>query len=366
MSMSPLTISEFFTEWTTSLDYIAVAVLVILLINTRQRMHLLIDMIMVTSVFAAFFGIYSYFTKLYGVLDTSTGYFRTSSFFGDTPPTFAMYLSIVIPLAVYRALTLKGKLRALYIAITILFLVSLALTFSRGPLIAVPVSLIIMILLIPSDRLRFGALGTALSGVALLGVVGSLFDIPLLSDTFRRFSNSDVTSLNGRTDLWQAILSHFNPIYLLGYGLHSSDQLLVNLRIGFGGAVIDTATHNIFLEILYDHGIIGLVFLILTLLAMAAGMLSLIRKATYEHRLIIATSIAVLVSIIIQSFESNDIWNQEVGIYFMIAVSLPFVLYWTAPKQADLTVISKESYERETSKMAAIKLNGEQKRTVQV
>jgi O-antigen ligase len=366
MGMSPLTTSEFFTEWTTSLDYIAVAVLVILLINTRKRMHLLIDMIMVTGVFAAFYGIYSYFTKLNGVVDTGTGYFRTSSFFGQTPPTFAMFLSIVIPLAVYRALTLKGTWRALYISITILYMISLGLTFSRGPLIAVPLSLIIMILLIPSNRLRFGTLGASLSGVALAAVVGSLIDIPVLSDAFRRFSNSDVTSLNGRTDLWQAILSHFNPIYLLGYGLHSSDQLLVNLRIGFGGAVIDTATHNIFLEILYDHGIIGLVFLILTLLAFAGGTLSLIRKATYEHRMIIATTIAVLISVVIQCFESNDIWNQAVGIYFMIAMALPFVVYWSAPKQADLTVISQESYERETGKMAAIKLNEEQKRTVQV
>lgn len=366
MSMSPLTISEFFTQWTTSLDYIAVAVLVILLINSHKRMHVLIDTITATGVFAAVYGIYSYFTKLNGVVDTATGYYRTSSFFGQTPPTFAMFLSIVIPLAVYRALTLKGKWRALYIGITILYMVSLGLTFSRGPLIAVPLSLIIMILLIPSNRLRFGTLGATLGGVALVAVIGSLFDIPVLSDVFRRFGNDDVTNLNGRTDLWQAVLSHFNPVYLLGYGLHASDQLLVDLRIGFGGAVIDTATHNIFLEILYDHGIIGLLFLILTLLAFAGGTLMLIRKASYEHRMIIATSIAVLISVVIQCFESNDIWNQEVGIYFMIAMALPFVLYWSAPKQADLTVISKESYERETGKMAAIKITGEQKKTVQV
>jgi putative peptidoglycan lipid II flippase len=366
MSMSPLTTSEFFTEWTTALDYIAVTVLVILLVKTRKRLHMLIDTITVTGVFSAIYGIYSYFTKLNGVVDPGTGYFRTSSFFGQTPPTFAMFLSIVIPLAVYRALTLKGTWRALYIVITIVYMVGLGLTFSRGPLIAVPLSLIIMIMLIPSDRLRFGTLGASLSSVALLAVVGSLFDIPLLSDAFRRFSNSDITNLNGRTDLWQAVLSHFNPIYLLGYGLHASDQLLVNLRIGFGGEVIDTATHNIFLEILYDHGIIGLVFLLLTLAALAIGMLSLIRKATYEHRLIIATSIAVYISVVIQCFESNDIWNQEVGIYFMIAMALPFVLYWSAPKQTGLTVISKESYERETGKMAAIKLDEEQKPTVQV
>ena len=366
MNISPITLGEFFTEWTTMLDYIAVAVLVILLINTRKRMHTLIDAMMIPSVFAAFFGIYSYFTKLYGVVDTGTGYFRTSSIFGNTPPTFAMFLSIVIPLAVYRALTLTGKWRALYIAIIVLFLVSLGLTFSRGPLIAVPLSLVLMILLIPSNRLRFGTLGASLGGVALVAAIGSLVDIPVLSDAFRRFSNSDVTSLNGRTDLWGAVLSNFNPIYLFGYGQHSSDQLLVDLRVGFGGAVIDTATHNIFLETLYDHGIIGLVFLILTLIALAAGILNLIRKATYEHRLSIATSIAVLTAVLIQCFESNDIWNQEVGIFFMIVMALPFVVYWSAPKQADLTVISKESYERETGKMVAIKLKEEQKRTVQV
>src|SRR5947209_18114841 len=99
---------------------------------------------------------------------------------------------------------------------------------------------------------------------------------------------------------------------------------------------------------------------------MALIMNSMIEQSSYEHCMMIATSTAVLISIVIQCFESNDIWNQEVGIYFMIAVALPFALSWSAPKQADLAVINQEGYERATGEMVAIKLNEEQKRTVQV
>jgi O-antigen ligase len=356
-------LSDFFTQWTTLLDFVGVAVLVVLLVNTRKRMHLLIDAILLPSIFIALYGIYGFLTKQNGVLDATTNFFRISSIFSDTPPTLAMFLTVTIPLAVYRSFTLEGWKRLLGIATTILLLVTLGLTFTRGALISVPIALIVMILLIPSNRLRFGVLGSFMALIATLALLSSIIDIPFLSDAFSRFGNTDLASLNGRTYLWEAIITHFNPIQLLGYGHNASDQLLTNLKVGFGTGVIATAAHNIFLEAMYDHGIIGLLLLIAALITLGVSILMKIRHATYEHRLIIATAAAVFLGVFIQCFESNDIWNQSVGIYFMIVMALPFASYWSE-RRADLPIIDQDAYEQETGKLAAVNLDDGQKQIV--
>jgi len=97
--------------------------------------------------------------------------------------------------------------------------------------------------------------------------------------------------------------------------------------------VIATVAHNIYLEILYDHGIIGVTLLLLTLFTMAVSLLRKLRNASADYRMLLAICLAVFINVAMQSFESNDIWNQGVGIYFWIIMALPFALCWTAPAQ---------------------------------
>lgn len=321
--------AQFLTIWTINLDFVAVAVLTILVITTRKRLLGLIDLILAPSVFISLYGIYGYFTKHGGVVDSTTSLFRISSIFSDTPPTFAMFLSIIIPLACYRTFTLQGSKRIFGALLISLFLVTLTLTFTRGAFLSVPGSIIIMVLFLPSKRMRAGilsAFGTLAAIVALVVTVGN---VPI----FSRFLNQDITTLNGRTYLWQAIIDHFDPTRLLGYGLSGSDILLTNLRVGFGRGIIATATHNIFLEALYDHGLIGVTLLVLTFIALAVSLFIKARRASFDHRMLFATALAIFFNVLVQSIESNDIWNQSVGIYFWIAMALPFALYWSEVKQ---------------------------------
>jgi putative peptidoglycan lipid II flippase len=353
--MSPLTLTQFVTSWTTLLAFVGVGVLVVLLVTSRRRMLLLIDAILAPSIFIALYGIYGFFSKQNGFVDSATHFFRISSIFSNTPPTLAMFLTVIIPLAIYRTITLTGWKRLFGISIVILLLVTLGLTFTRGALISVPIALVVMILLLPSNKIKFGILGAIVAIGAVIVLVGTLGDVPLLQNVFSRFGNTDLASLNGRTYLWQAILDHYDPSYLLGYGHQASDQLLLNLRVGFGTGIIATASHNIFLEALYDHGIIGLTMLLLTFLVLGVGILRRMRNATYDHRLVIAAAAAVFTGVLIQCLESNDLWNQSVGIYFMIAVALPFARYWAEPPPPHLPVIHKELYQQITNKHAVVK-----------
>lgn len=361
--MSPLTLTEFVTQWTTLLAFVGVAVLVVVLINSKKRLLLLIDAMLAPSVFIALYGIYGYFIKQNGVIDSATHFFRISSIFSDTPPTLAMFLTVIIPVSIYRAFTLKGWKRLIGAGLVLLFLVTLGLTFTRGALLSVPVAIFIMILLLPSNRVKFGLIGSITTLGAVLILLGTLGNVPLLENLFSRFGNTDLASLNGRTYLWQAILNHYDPSYLLGYGHTASDQLLANLKVGFGTGIIATAAHNIFLETLYDHGIIGVTVLILMFLVLGIGILRSMRKATNDHRLVSAMAAAVFIGVFIQCFESNDIWNQSVGIYFMMAVAMPFAVYWS---EAQLPAINRAEYEQTTAKLRAVRPKVGSTQTVRV
>lgn len=330
IGMTPLTLSQFFVDWTIMLDSIGVAVLTIYVVTDRRRLLWLIDAILAVSIFIAIYGIYGYLVKKNGVVDTSTSFFRISSIFGNTPPTLALFLSIVIPLSIYRTFTLQAWRRLIGLAVVLLLFVTLGLTFTRTALLTVPFGMLVMVIFLPSRRLRVALVGgmAALGGAVIL--VLTLIGIPI----FSRFFNSDITTLNGRTYLWAAIIDHFDPTHLLGYGLHSSDALLASLQVGVGIGVIATATHNIFLESLYETGVVGLTFLVLTFIAFAIPLLKRVRKASSDYRVLLSMALAILVTVVIQSFDSNDFWNPGIGMYFWIIMALPFALCWSESHKA--------------------------------
>ena len=203
---------------------------------------------------------------------------------------------------------------------------ALGLTFTRAALATVPVSIVIMIIFLPSRRLRLGLIGGLIAAAALVVLVSTVGNLPI----FSRFLSPDVLTLNGRIYLWQAIIDHFDPTNLIGNGLHSSDALLINLQVGSGRGVIATATHNIFLESLYEEGIPGAFFLALMFTTFAVSLLRKVRQANADYRMLLAMALAILFNVVVQSFESNDFWNPSVGLYFWILMALPYALCWTA------------------------------------
>jgi putative peptidoglycan lipid II flippase len=322
IGISQIGVGKFLTAWTLYVDCLAVSILAIQLLTTRRRVMLLIDSILLVAQFVALYGIYSYFTHQNGVFDPTTYLFRTFSIFGASP-TLALYLSVVIPLMIFRTVTLRGFMRLVGLMGIVVLFTCLIFTLSRSAFICVPLSILLMVFFLPSRKLKaalFGGMIALALATVLLATIGNL---PI----FDRFFNQDILTLNNRTYLWQALLDHFDPTQLLGNGLGASNLLLNNLQVGYRG-VIAVTPHNLFLETLYDHGIIGLSLLLLVFIALGVNLFKGLRKADGEHRILYAASLAVLVSVFIQGFESNDLWIQSINLYFWIIMALPFVSYW--------------------------------------
>ena len=329
IGISPLSVGAFLTSWTIFLSYVAIGVLTINVITTRQRLIRLIDAILLVSAFVSLYGIYGYITKQNGILDTTASLFRISSIF-DVAPTLALFLSVVVPLAFYRTLLLRGFKRVGGLLLLFVILVALGLTFSRGAYISVPLGIIIMTFCLPSRGMKFGLLRGIVVLAVLIVLLQTVGNVPILD----RFFSQDISTLNGRTYIWQVLFNHFDPTSLLGNGLQASDALLVQLQSPiYGHGVIGTAAHELFLGTLYDQGIIGLILLICVFISLAVSLIGKMRKARGDHRMVFAMALAAFVSVLVQSLESNDFWVQAVGIYAWIVMALPFALCWTAPQQ---------------------------------
>jgi putative peptidoglycan lipid II flippase len=329
--ISPLGTGSFLTQWTLMLDCVAISVLTINVLTTRQRLLRLIDAILVPATFISLYGIYGYFTRTNGVVDPTTSLFRIYSI-TSAAPALALFLSIIIPPAIYRASTLHGFKRLGVWILVFIFLAAMSLTFSRSAFICVALNVIIVILVLPSRKMKMGLLVSILAlamGVALLATVGNVA-------IFSRFFNQDIITLNGRTYLWQALLDRFNPTQLLGHGFGAAKLFLVNLQVGFRG-VISTSPSNLYLTALYDHGIIGLTLLALLFIVLGTGLIAGIRKTTGDQRALFIMALVVLVNMVVQSFEQNDFWAQSIGIYFWIVMALPFAVCWSTMKQSSRT-----------------------------
>lgn len=329
LNISPITTSTFLTTWTTFLDYVGVAVIAVLYINSRKRLLMVIDAMMIPTIVIAIYGIIGYVTKTNGVVDTTTGYFRIASIFGDVPPTMALYMSITIPLAAYRVISLRGFKLLGGLAMLLLFFVSWGLTFDRSSQITMVLSALLIVPFLPTKTLRNTMVVSYISVAALAILAAVIFNIPI----FSRFTNSDIGTLNGRTELWTALLQRFDPTALLGYGHGASDFVLQNIKVGFAGGVVATAAHNIYLEAMFETGLIGVALMLLAFAVLGISLLLRAFKASKDRRLLIAFALAAFIGVMIQSYASNDIWIQEVGIPFMIFMALPFALCWTKEEE---------------------------------
>lgn len=324
IGLSPLNTRAFLTLWLTMLASVGVGALTIALITTRARLLMLIDILLATALLAALYGLYGFVSHQHGEIDPATSLFRVTSLFTQAT-SFALYLSLLIPLAFYRCLYARGVFRLISTTILLSLLGALLLTFTRSAYAGVFGGACIIACCLSARRVRLLVVcGLLLFGGMLLYLAwsGHLF---LLA----RFFDSDVVTLNGRFYLWQALLNNFQVTRWLGGGLQSSDQLLAYLRVGVSGqGVIGTAPHSLFLGTLYDHGVVGLFLLCIAFLCLGHGLLQGIWRSSGERRMLYAVALASLVAMLLQSFGSRDLWIQAVGVSFWIIIALPLACCW--------------------------------------
>jgi O-antigen ligase len=238
---------------------------------------------------------------------------------------------------VYRAyVTHRAVWRTYAVLVAVALVAAVVLTFTRGALLSIPLSVLLLAIIVPSRRLRI-ALFSGVAGLgALAFVLATVVRVPLLA----RFFNEDVGSLNGRTYLWQALLRNIDPLHVFGEGLGAGDALLTRVQIGIGGqagrGLIANSASNLFVGTIYDSGIIGVVLLIITFCLLAVSLVRGIRRTRGERQVLFVVATMALCNALVQSLDVSDLWDQAIGVYFWIIMALPFAACWFgSPLAAD-------------------------------
>lgn len=169
---------------------------------------------------------------------------------------------------IFYAARFLSRERKKYDAVLFLLMaISLMMTQKRGPLVCAVITIAILYFIameISFDKIfRFATLGIAAVVIFLL-VVSFLPEIRNVIDRFLYADDGDIT--NGRADLYAYAWELFreNPLMGVGWGQY-------RFQPGSSGL----QTHNIYLQILAETGLIGSFFLFF---GFAAGLVSTVRK----------------------------------------------------------------------------------------
>lgn len=171
--------------------------------------------------------------------------------------TNAIYLAcgLIVAAGMFFTEYRDRKKRKQQLLLVIVFLISLLLTTKRGPLIFSVTALFGVYIL--TDTVRTAGRLIKMSGALLLLIViiyVAAYFVPELSEVFQRFSE-DGTS--GRDTMYALAFSMFleNPIFGCGTGTY---RLSYYTYLSKGINRVYLNTHNVYLQLLCENGVIGL------------------------------------------------------------------------------------------------------------
>jgi O-antigen ligase len=216
------------------------------------------------------------------------------------PNAVAMTLALAVPIAWYLGMTYRRPLlRWLCRAYLPVGLLGLALTGSRGGLVAVIVGL--MIVPLTMTTLSPGRLATA---VALLSLSGAVAVAYVPENVVQRLattrSSVENLSLGGRFEIWKAGIRAFAYRPLAGYGAgafkRAASPWLAEPRVA----------HNSFVSILVEQGLIGFMLYITMI---ATVLLALFNLRHLERRYALVLFATVIVAMLPLSWEDGKpVW----------------------------------------------------------
>jgi O-antigen ligase len=227
----------------------AIFVLMINLLDTRERLRSILRLVVICGTVLALFAISNYLAGKFLTTDKRIG-IRIAGVVGgvfENPNDLATSLVLLIPPAVALALLTRRAARAAWLACATVLAMAVVLTFSRGGFLG----LIAMVVVLLWKLLRRNGAATILAAA----LMGGVFLVAMPSGYSSRLtsifdSESDPTgSVQARRDLLQraASVAASHPIVGVGMG---------NFHIY---SIREQKAHNSYLEIAAELGLIGLI-----------------------------------------------------------------------------------------------------------
>ncbi|MCL2362690.1 MAG: O-antigen ligase family protein [Defluviitaleaceae bacterium] len=309
-------------------------------VQSRDSVDLFICGFVIASAIAGVVGVYQIFVGdttpgawLDMVLFTDIG-LRLSSTFGNAN-VYGTYLLLAIPVAAACIVYAKKTFfRICALGITGLLFINLLATYSRGCYVSLAIGAVAFVLIIRKQLII--VLIPALVGILLVlpsTVVNRLFSILNFEDTSTIF----------RLNIWRGslrMLGDFWPIGI-GQGEYAFNRVYTYYSLG---AIFTPHSHNLFMQIFIETGIVGLLVFIGVLACFFRAQANFLRKVKeFRLRVFSAALIAAVVGFLAQGFFDHNFYNHRVLLTFFLLIGIGIAFTRAAAPKEEGKDIPQES-----------------------
>ena len=283
-------------------------------INTRARLDLLLDLMVVVAAVVSLYGIYQQITGIASTVWLDTEMFddisgRVYSTL-ENPNVLGEYLIFTISITLARMWQVSlYKLKFVYLCTLLLQLVCMVLTYSRGCWIALVVIAVVFLM----------CNAKKIIGLGVLAVCAVPFVLPE-NILFRLASIGDMTdsSTSYRVYIWQGTINMLKEFWITGVGIGEQAYRSIYNLFSLGN-IIAPHPHNLFLLILSMVGIVGFVVFIWGLVCF----FKYVGKSVREGHKILATAlIAGMLGFLLQSMFDNTWYNYRIFFFYFAMLAI--------------------------------------------
>lgn len=236
------------------------------------------------------------------------------------PMTLAGFLIIVLPILYAFLLDWKQKTKTLLIS-TVLFLIAfigLLLNETRGAWLALAITLPVVTLLYDCSIKKIVFLIALAAGTSLV-----FLNSPQLQNRAESITSTTLQSNTERVLMWQSAYEMFKDHPILGVGLGQYAPKYLNEYKSPHAKERQNHSHNNFLQMLAENGIVGFVgFLLLFGYILLSSFRNSLRKLSPYHVLIFGCTLAF----ILQGFTEYNFGNSAVIKYYWATLGCLLVL----------------------------------------
>ncbi len=301
--------------------FLSVYFLIVNLIKTKELLSKLFLSSIFSFLICSLYGIYQNFFATPDTTWTDEDMFseietRVVSTF-ENPNVFGEYLIMLIPVAIAFVMIAKsfsGKSLSFFS----LFAAILALvyTWSRGAWLGCIASLIIYFVIINRHTL----------GAYILGIIAVPLAIPILPESIiQRFSsigNMTDSSTSYRVYIWEASFNMLRDYLVSGIGIGSGAFQCVYSEYALSGIETAPHSHNLYLQILLELGVLGFAVFIFTMFLFFSKVFTFMKDSgSRELKLIIGAVACGLLAILAQGLTDYVWYNYRVYAFFWMLLA---------------------------------------------
>jgi len=322
IAISGITSFDRATSINIALVYIVFILSYFLFTNTlsdKSSLYTAFSMLITSGIIVSLYGIYQYvFGFSEGSVWIDTGMFseietRVVSTF-ENPNVLGEYLIILIPLSIayfFESGSIKEKWASVFAAA--ILVLCMVFTFSRGCWIGLIVSLGVMSLFY--DR-RF-----VWAGIILL-LFSPLYLPESIIQRFLSVGNTSDTSTSYRVYIWFGTIDMLKDYWLTGIGLGEGAFNVIYPHYSYS-AIIAPHSHNLYLQIMVENGIVGFILFAIMIIAFYKNSIYALTKTKRSFlKVSLLGLVAAITGYLIQGLFDNVWYNYRVFMFFFMTLAI--------------------------------------------